>query len=92
MLPHSKIYVAGHNGLAGSAIWRELQRQGFTHLLGRRSSELDLAQTEAEQMVANHPIRLPCFHALQMNPHVICSTYLKHSMFVQVIHCNSKRT
>jgi GDP-L-fucose synthase len=47
MLPHSKIYVAGHNGLAGSAIWRELQRQGFTHLLGRRSSELDLAQTEA---------------------------------------------
>jgi GDP-L-fucose synthase len=47
MLPHSKIYVAGHNGLAGSAIWRELQRQGFTNLLGRRSSELDLAQTEA---------------------------------------------
>ncbi len=47
MLPHSKIYVAGHNGLAGSAIWRELQRQGFTNLLGRRSAELDLADTAA---------------------------------------------
>jgi GDP-L-fucose synthase len=43
MLPNSKIYVAGHNGLAGSAIWRELQRQGFTNLLGRRSAELDLS-------------------------------------------------
>jgi GDP-L-fucose synthase len=47
MLPYSKIYVAGHNGLAGSAIWRELQRQGFAHLLGRRSAELDLADTAA---------------------------------------------
>lgn len=47
MLLQSKIYVAGHNGLAGSAIWRELQRQGFTNLLGRRSAELDLADTAA---------------------------------------------
>ena len=47
MRPESKIYVAGHNGLAGSAIWRELQRQGFTNLLGRRSAELDLADTVA---------------------------------------------
>jgi GDP-L-fucose synthase len=47
MLPNSKIYVAGHNGLAGSAIWRELQRQGFTNLLGRRSAELDLSNKSA---------------------------------------------
>ena len=47
MLPDSKIYVAGHNGLAGSAIWRELQRQGFTNLIGRRSAELDLSDKAA---------------------------------------------
>ena len=47
MLPISKIYVAGHNGLAGSAIWRELQRQGFTNLIGRRSAELDLSDKAA---------------------------------------------
>jgi GDP-L-fucose synthase len=38
----ARIYVAGHRGLAGSAIWRELQRRGFTHLIGRSHAELDL--------------------------------------------------
>ena len=46
----SKIYVAGHNGMVGSAIWRELERQGHYNLIGRRSSELDLRnQHEVEQ-------------------------------------------
>lgn len=36
------IYVAGHRGLAGGAIWRELEKQGFTNLVGATSSELDL--------------------------------------------------
>ncbi len=39
---NAKIYVAGHRGLAGSAIWRELQNQGFSNLVGRSRSELDL--------------------------------------------------
>jgi len=47
VLPDFKIYVAGHNGLAGSAIWRELQRLGFLNLLGRRSAELDLSDSVA---------------------------------------------
>jgi GDP-L-fucose synthase len=38
----ARIYVAGHRGLAGSALWRELQRRGFTHLIGRSHVELDL--------------------------------------------------
>jgi GDP-L-fucose synthase len=42
MLRDSRIYVAGHRGLAGSAIWRELCRQGFSGLLGRTHGELDL--------------------------------------------------
>jgi len=38
----SRIYVAGHRGLAGSAIWRELERQGFRQLIGRTRQELNL--------------------------------------------------
>jgi GDP-L-fucose synthase len=39
---NARIFVAGHRGLVGSAIWRELQRQGFKHLIGRTHAELDL--------------------------------------------------
>jgi GDP-L-fucose synthase len=38
------IYVAGHRGLAGSAIWRGLERQGYSHLVGFSSDELDLTE------------------------------------------------
>ena len=38
----ARIYVAGHRGLVGSAIWRELEAQGFTGLIGRTHAELDL--------------------------------------------------
>lgn len=37
-----KIYVAGHRGLAGSAIWRLLKREGYTQCIGRTRQELDL--------------------------------------------------
>ncbi len=37
-----KIYVAGHRGLVGSAIWRNLKERGFTNLVGRTHAELDL--------------------------------------------------
>ena len=37
-----KIYVAGHRGLVGSAIWRNLLSKGYTRLVGRTHSELDL--------------------------------------------------
>ena len=43
----STVFVAGHGGLVGSAIWRLLQEQGFSNLVGRRSSELDLRDAEA---------------------------------------------
>lgn len=46
---HSKIYVAGHRGLAGSAIQRELQRKGYTNLVGRTHAELDLEDAAATQ-------------------------------------------
>jgi GDP-L-fucose synthase len=43
----SKIFVAGHRGMVGSAVWRELQRQGFSQLIGRSRTELDLLDTTA---------------------------------------------
>jgi len=45
----SKIYIAGHRGLAGSAIVRELQRQGYTNLVTRTHAELDLEDAAATQ-------------------------------------------
>lgn len=42
----SPFYVAGHRGLVGSAIWRNLEAEGFTNLVGRSSSELDLKNRE----------------------------------------------
>jgi len=43
----AKVYVAGHRGLVGSSIWRHLQGQGFTSLVGATSSEVDLRDREA---------------------------------------------
>ena len=42
MKSSSKIYVAGHRGLVGSAIWNNLQAKGYTHLVGKTHAELDL--------------------------------------------------
>ena len=42
MKVNSKIYIAGHRGLVGSAIWNNLQQKGYTNLIGRTSKELDL--------------------------------------------------
>lgn len=42
MEKNAKIYVAGHRGLVGSAIWKNLQDKGYTNLVGRTHKELDL--------------------------------------------------
>ncbi len=47
MNQNARIYVAGHRGLVGGAIWRELQRQGFTRLIGRTRHETELRDTAA---------------------------------------------
>ncbi len=44
---NAKVYVAGHRGLVGSAIWRHLGEKGFTSLIGATSAELDLRDREA---------------------------------------------
>jgi GDP-L-fucose synthase len=47
MTQDAAIYVAGHRGLVGSAIWRELQIQGFKRLIGKTREELDLLDAAA---------------------------------------------
>lgn len=42
MQKDSKIYIAGHRGLVGSAIWNNLTNKGYTNLIGRTHAELDL--------------------------------------------------
>lgn len=44
---NSKIYIAGHNGMVGSAIWRVLSNKGYTNLIGASSKDLDLRNQEA---------------------------------------------
>ena len=44
-----KIYVAGHNGMVGSAVWRALEKAGYTNLIGKTSTELDLRDQKAVQ-------------------------------------------
>ena len=44
---NSKIYVAGHRGLVGSAIWNNLLQRGYTNLVGRTHKELDLTDQQA---------------------------------------------
>ncbi len=47
MNKNSKIYVAGHRGLVGSAIWKIMLEKGYTNLTGRTHKELDLLDAEA---------------------------------------------
>lgn len=53
----SKIYIAGHNGMVGRAIWRTLTTKGYTNLLGVSSAVLDLRnqQAVAEFITAEKP-------------------------------------
>ncbi|MFY9243756.1 MAG: GDP-L-fucose synthase [Polaribacter sp.] len=38
----TKIYIAGHRGMVGSAVWRALEKKGYTNLIGKKSKDLDL--------------------------------------------------
>ena len=46
MEKNAKIYVAGHRGMVGSAIVRELKRQGYTNIITRTHAELDLKRQD----------------------------------------------
>ena len=54
MNKNAKIYIAGHKGLVGSAIWKNLSQKGYTNLIGRTSAELDLRDTQAVAQFFNN--------------------------------------
>jgi GDP-L-fucose synthase len=43
----TKIYIAGHRGMVGSAVWRALESKGYSNLIGKTSAELDLRNQHA---------------------------------------------
>ena len=43
----SKIYIAGHRGMVGSAVWRTLEAKGYTSLVGKTSQDLELRDQAA---------------------------------------------
>ena len=43
----AKIYIAGHRGMVGSAVWRALKKKGYTQLIGKTSASLDLRNQQA---------------------------------------------
>lgn len=53
MLKEKKIYIAGHNGMVGSAIYRALTRNGYTNLVGVSSKELDLRDQNSVRVFFN---------------------------------------
>jgi GDP-L-fucose synthase len=50
----SKVFIAGHNGMVGSAIWRNLESIGYTNLIGKSSKELDLRNQQAVAKFFEH--------------------------------------
>jgi len=47
MIKDIKIYISGHRGMVGSAVWRALEAKGYTNIIGRSSAELDLRNQSA---------------------------------------------
>ena len=45
----SKVYIAGHQGMVGRALWRAMEAASFTKLIGRTRAELDLRDPAATQ-------------------------------------------
>lgn len=83
-----KIYIAGHKGMVGSAIWRALESKGYTNLIGRTSKELDLRnqqqvqaffQTEKPDVVIDAAARVGGILANNNYPY----TFLMENMQIQ---------
>ena len=83
-----KIYIAGHSGMVGSAIWRALEGKGYNNLIGRTSKELDLKnqhavtvffETEKPEIVIDAAARVGGILANNENPY----TFLMQNLQIQ---------
>ena len=86
MEKNSKIYVAGHRGMVGSAIVRELQRQGYTHIITRTHAELDLTrQDQVERFFAEEKPEYVFLAAAKVGGIIANSTALADFMYDNMI-------
>ncbi|HKM93456.1 MAG TPA: GDP-L-fucose synthase [Prolixibacteraceae bacterium] len=76
MKKYSKIYIAGHKGLVGSALWKTLLKKGYTKLIGRTSEELNLMDANAvNQFFANEKPEYVILAAAKVGGIVANNTY-----------------
>ena len=84
-----KVYIAGHRGLAGSAIWRHLEKSGYTNVVGFPSSTLDLTHREdtrtalremSPDVVIDAAAKVGGIHANNTYP----ADFLSHNLQIQV--------
>ena len=71
----SKIYIAGHHGLVGSAIWNNLKKRGYNNLVGRSHKELDLTDQYAVEKFFDeellHAMRISVADYVALHLHVL---------------------
>lgn len=86
----SKIYVAGHAGLVGSAIVRKLRQDGFNNIIGKRSSELDLTnQLAVENFFAEERPEYVFLSAAKVGGIHVNNTHPAEFIYVNLmIECN----
>jgi GDP-L-fucose synthase len=85
---HAAIYVAGHRGLAGSAIWRALEAKGYTNLIGRTSKELDLRDAlQVEEFYSGQRIEYVFLAAAKVGGIVAnndyCGDFIRDNLMIQ---------
>jgi GDP-L-fucose synthase len=87
---NSKIFVAGHNGLVGSAIVRKLQKKGFTNLILKSRSELDLTnQIDVDNFFKNNNIEYVFLAAAKVGGIIANNTYRADFIYQNLmIECN----
>jgi GDP-L-fucose synthase len=93
----SKIYVAGHTGLVGSAIWKNLVKKGFSNLVGRTISELDLMDPAAVEVFFNEEKPDYVFLAAAKVGGIVANNtyrgqFIYENLMIQnnIIHCSYK--
>jgi len=86
MEKNSKIYIAGHNGMVGSALVRRLRQAGFDNLLLRTSKELDLRrQAEVESFFATEKPDYVFLAAAKVGGIIANNTYPADFMYDNMI-------
>ena len=93
----AKIYVAGHKGMVGSAIWKNLTIKGYTNLIGRTFEELDLMDSAAVDTFFNQEKPEYVFLAAAKVGGIVANNtyrgqFIYENLMIQnnVIHCSYK--